>query len=139
GGPPRLVAGRRDEGGGDLGAARAVVTEGQQRVARGVDAEAVVLRRAEAAVGDEEAAVGEDLVPAGVELLDADVVAGGAVEPGDPGAAVGRGGHLGLVLAAGGVGDGEVGGGVGGPLGERGGGEGEETEEEDGTHGGGGV
>src|SRR5690606_40583646 len=78
GGPPRLVAGRRDEGGGDLGAARAVVTEGQQRVARGVDAEAVVLRRAEAAVGDEEAAVGEDLVPAGVELLDADVVAGGA-------------------------------------------------------------
>src|SRR5690606_40634081 len=68
------------------------------------------------------AVVGEGLGAVGVEALQVDVVpAGRVVEPGDPVPPAGDRDDLALHLLAGAVGEGEVRGGVAGPLRGRGG------------------
>jgi hypothetical protein len=98
----------RDLGGGDLDPADAVVPEDEECVTGRIDVQAVVLRRAEATVRDQNPVVREDLFASAIQLLQTNVVAARAVEPADVAASVGRGRHLRLNLSPRRIRDGQV-------------------------------
>jgi len=98
----------RDLGSGDLNPADAVIPEDEERVTGRIDVQAVVLRRAETTVRDENPVVREDLFASAIQLLQAKVVAARAVKPADVATSIGRGRHLRLDLSPRRIRDGQV-------------------------------
>ncbi len=106
---PTAACPTADLGGGDLHVRPAVVVEGEQRIAGGVDRQTIILGRAEAAIRHQHPVVSPLLDAVRVEPLEINVVAAiGIVEPAEVAAAVGGRHDLRLHLLIGAVGDAEV-------------------------------